>query len=98
MINFLRGLLPTYWIMIDPYSKGLDRFVNHSLDQGHLPGRLNEYQATLNGKTFWVGNWPYSYATTQGVRPSRATIIRFRDALESADFPLTSAAPSDPVS
>ncbi|MET3929557.1 hypothetical protein ABIE51_001444 [Lysobacter sp. OAE881] len=98
MINFLRGLLPPYWIMIDPYSKGLDRFVNNSLDQGCLPQRLNPYEATLNGREFWVGNWPYSYATTQGVRPSRATIIRFRAALDSADFPLTSAAPSEPVS
>ena len=97
MINFLRGLMPSFWIMLEPYSPGLDRFVNHSLDQGQVPERVDYYHATLNGKTFWVANWPYGYATTQGFRPSRATIIRFREALDSADFPLTSAAPEKPV-
>ena len=90
--TILRTLTPGFWLMNYPYSRALDSFISKSLDDGHEPQRVNKYYVKLAGKDIWVQNWPYAYGTIRDARPSRATICRLRDAIEDAEFRLTSAA------
>lgn len=89
-MRFLEALMPNMWILVTRYSKGLDSFINKSLDSGHAPKRIDKYYAELNGRKLWVANYPYGYAAVNDLRPSRLTILRFRDALDASDFQLPS--------
>lgn len=80
---------PRYWIRVDPYSAAWDRALNRMLDNPTFTD-IGTHAVKLNGKTIWTANYPYGFGAPYGwgpeVLPSRATVVRLRDALEKAIF------------
>ena len=69
---------PRMWLMLFPYSRTWDNWVNKSLDEGKFTD-IGEYTARLNGELIWIANYPYGFGTPHNglhVRPSRMTIRR----------------------
>ena len=67
---------PSYWFMMNKYSKEWDRFVRDAIDGDDIEFD-GLYRAKANGVEIWIGNYPYSYGSPYdgpGVRPSRGTI------------------------
>lgn len=89
--TFLRILFtPECWVRNNLTSPKVTKFINDSLDAGHLPVSSGLYTHELNGKTIWTANYPYAYGricidgsvlkTTK--LPDRATVFRLHDVIE----------------
>ena len=84
-MKFLRILLtPTCWIRNHGFNKSLDGWMRKALENPQF-SNLTSHRVTLNGKEFWIENYPYAYAYLTKYKlmglPSRSTVFDFADAL-----------------
>lgn len=90
MLRIRVAFKPSYWVMINKYSKPLDEKVNAYLDAGEefFPevNRFSStiYKAMLGDLTLWITNYPYGAISVQHMRCSRATILRCEPLVEKA--------------
>ena len=75
--------------MIDPYSKGLDKWVKEALDNPKFSkvisnlskNKYSSYTVNLNGKLFWVANGHHGLSLVDpllpSIRPSRLMVCKF---------------------
>lgn len=90
IIGLLRILFtPACWIRNYPTSKKLTKFINDSLDAGHIPVVESRYTHKLNGKIIWTGNYPYAYGLSEkrNCAPDRITVFRLFDVINDKDQP-----------
>lgn len=86
--DFLRSLLPDFWIMNHPYSKSWDRALNRLLDKYQFTD-IKRYEAKLGTTTVWIENLPYASFTPRipekepDLWASRPTIARALRILKS---------------
>lgn len=79
--DYLRSMLPDFWIMNEPYSESWDKALNRLLDK-YMFTDIDQYTAKLGDVEVWIANMPYSAFTPMSigrsdlVRPSRSTIAR----------------------
>lgn len=68
---------PSWWYMSYPYNPALDAWINEKLDAGKKPILIDSrFNATIDGITFWIANYPYASFKWMDYRPSRKTIRR----------------------
>lgn len=74
---------PNFWVMVEPYSRQWDIKLNEMLDKENSVRVVSEFWVDVGGIKVWIGNYPYGYGNPEliGVRPSRATIERLREAV-----------------
>jgi hypothetical protein len=78
---------PNYWIINGRYSKHLDSWILENIKIDPKFEAVDDYRATLNGKEFWIANYPYGFSLdNMGTRPSRLTISKFYDALDRSQI------------
>jgi len=76
--------------MLEPYSKGLDKWVKEALENPKFSNvistlssknKYKSYTIDLNGKMFWVANGYYGLALVHppipSIRPSRLMVCKF---------------------
>jgi hypothetical protein len=86
--DFLRSLLPDFWLMNVPYSESWDRALNRLLDKYRFTG-IDQCRAKLGTTTVWIKNIPYAAFTPEipgkemDLRASRKTIARALRILKS---------------
>lgn len=69
---------PSYWMMLNPFSKSWDDQLNELMQTEYFI-RETMHTAKIGGVVVWISNHPYcSFTPHRGpnVRPSRATIER----------------------
>ena len=81
LLNLQFIFRPSYWVMIEPYSKELDLLMNDLLDKYEF-NNISPFTARLGKIKIWIANQPYAcmkpydYNFEYHYRPSRLTIKR----------------------
>ena len=79
LINLQFIFRPSYWLMLRPYNKDIDKIMNHLLDE-HEFSNIGEFTAFLGDVEIWIMNRPSNcmmpYEFVYKYRPSRLTILR----------------------
>ena len=90
--DYLRSMLPDFWIMTERYSESWDKAFNRLLDK-YIFTDVGLYTAKLGGIEVWIRNMPYAAFTPEirgrekNVRPSRSTIARAKRLLPPLPIP-----------
>lgn len=69
---------PSFWSMLNPYSSSLDGHILKHIENNEVK-IISEYYVKCGSASIWTANYPYSYATFKGCRPSRNTIEKLRE-------------------
>jgi hypothetical protein len=84
LVYWIKSLLhPSYWVMMNPYSKAWDHELRR-LMMDHKFIICSQYTAEIGGVSVWIENHPYSSFCPDSlisVRPSRRTIMMAREKL-----------------
>jgi len=79
IIDYLKSVLPSYWLMNEKFNKEWDTRVNYLLDNYKFT-KTDGYRGTIDGVDIWVENHPYSSFTLDTklgrYRPSRSTVAK----------------------
>ena len=73
---------PWHWFRNHPTSAAWDAFVLQAIADGKVR-RVSEYVADVNGRSVWVGNYPYGYGNPYPgeVMPRASTVDLLAEAL-----------------
>jgi hypothetical protein len=96
-MKFKYILNPNWWDMNNRYSKRWDIELNRMIDQDngvidYFSDGVTYFTIKFGEIEVWVENYPYAYGTPNGtkgipsnIRPSRETIERLKDYVESIE-------------